>query len=33
MPSALKVLFLAIDAGDKFLIKKWEKKGILPTIG
>lgn len=33
MPSALKVLFLAIDAGDKFLIKKWAKEGILPTIG
>jgi predicted AlkP superfamily phosphohydrolase/phosphomutase len=32
MPSPLKVLFLAIDAGDNFLIKKWANDGMLLTI-
>ena len=32
MHSPLKVLFLAIDAGDKCLIRKWADDGTLPTI-
>jgi predicted AlkP superfamily phosphohydrolase/phosphomutase len=27
-----KILFLAIDAGDKFLLRNWADDGILPTI-
>ena len=32
MSSPTKVLFLAIDAGDKLLIEKWATNGTLPTI-
>lgn len=32
MPHPTKILFLAIDAGDKYLIQDWAKDGTLPTI-
>jgi len=32
-PSFTKVLFLAMDAGDKFLLQSWAADGTLPTIG
>ena len=32
MPSPVKVLFLAMDAADKFLIQKWAADGTLPNI-
>jgi len=33
MLSSTRVLFLAMDAGDKFLIQKWAGDGTLPYIG
>ena len=33
MASTTKVLFLAMDAGDKFLIQKWAADGTLKTFG
>jgi predicted AlkP superfamily phosphohydrolase/phosphomutase len=32
MPARPKVLFLAIDAGNKWLIEKWASDGTLPNI-
>jgi len=32
MSSPLKVLFLAIDAGNKWLIEKWASEGTLPNL-
>jgi predicted AlkP superfamily phosphohydrolase/phosphomutase len=32
MPSPPKVLFLAMDAGNKWLIEKWASDGTLPNI-
>jgi len=32
MPSSFKVLFLAMDAGDKHLIQKWANDGTLPNL-
>jgi predicted AlkP superfamily phosphohydrolase/phosphomutase len=33
MLPSVRVLFLAMDAGDKFLIQKWAADGTLPCIG
>lgn len=33
MNSRTKILFLAIDAGDKVLIRNWSKDGTLPILG
>jgi len=27
-----KIVFLAMDAGDKFLIQNWARDGTLPTM-
>jgi predicted AlkP superfamily phosphohydrolase/phosphomutase len=32
MPSPVKVLFLAMDAGDTHLIQRWIAEGILPNL-
>jgi len=32
MPSPFKVLFLAMDAGNKYLIQEWANDGTLPNI-
>ena len=32
MPSSTKLLFLEIDAGDKFLIRRWAADGTLPNL-
>jgi predicted AlkP superfamily phosphohydrolase/phosphomutase len=32
MKPLTKVLFLAMDAGDTFLIQQWAAEGILPNI-
>jgi predicted AlkP superfamily phosphohydrolase/phosphomutase len=32
MNPSTKILFLAIDAGDKFLIRNWSKDGTLPIM-